>query len=133
MPISRIQFEPSHDDNQVYDLSDYAIDFSITPNPQTGKPAGKPEIESFTITVTRDSEQDASYFMKWLKDPTTAQSADIVFYDQNRRVRAIKIQDAFLMDYQQRSINPGYIIEVFVLSPMEITLDGVVFKRKKKS
>lgn len=131
MPISEIKFEAPG--GVSLELTDYCIDFAIIPNPQTGQPAGKPEIESFSITVTRDSAADVPFFTKWLNDPNTPQSADIVFYDQNRRIRSIKITNAYLMDYSQRSVNPGQIIETFLLSPMEITLDGVTFKRKKMS
>ena len=131
MPITNRKFEPQNSD-VVYDLLDYDINFAVILNPN-GLPAGKPEIESFTLRVTRDSESDNSFFTKWLNDNTTAKDADIVFYDQARRIRALSMKNTFLIDYSQASPTPGQIIETIELSPMQVTLDGVTFKRKKAS
>ena len=130
MPITRMTLEPQAG-NQQYDVLRYHVSWDQSVHTKTGEPSGEPEIESLTVIIARDSEKDDSFFCKWQFDSTRTEDAFICFYDQKRLIRKMPIKQAFLVGYAQECDDPGEIRETLEMSPTEIVLDGVAYKRKK--
>lgn len=129
MPITNRFLEPQADGRRD-EITSYSLDVDQNFDNRTGKPTGRPTLSHLTIRITRDSEEDAPFYVEWQFDPTRTENLDITFYDNNQLKRSIKIKDAFLVSYNQDSNEPGTIEETLVLSPQSIEVDGVTFDRR---
>lgn len=108
----------------------YHIDFDQDYDRRTGKPVGRPVLNQLTVSITRDSEEDAPFYVQWQLEPASQQNLDICFYEDNQLKRSIKIKEAFLTGYTQSSNEPGTIEETLVLSPKSVEVDGAEFTRE---
>ena len=129
MPITGIFLEPAKEDRKDQVLN-YHIDFDQRVDDLTGQPIGRPVLTTFTIVIRRDSEPEADFYINWQLDPTLKENLDICFYNNNQLKRSIKIEDAYLVSYNQDLKTPGVIEESLTLSPYRVQIDGVTFDRK---
>lgn len=129
MPITDIFLEPQGSDRQDRVLS-YNIDFDQNIDDRTGKPVGRPVLTQLTVRITRESFPAAPYYVKWQLNPTQQETLDISFYENRQLKRTIKIQNAYLVGYNQGNNQPGTIEETLVLSPQSLQLDDTTFDRK---
>lgn len=129
MPITNIFLEPGAEERRDPVLS-YHIDFDQRMDDRTGEPVGRPILTQFSICIRRKSEEEAEFYINWQLDPTLQQNLHICFYDNQQLKRSIKIQDAYLVSYNQDCRQPGTIEETLVISPQKVEIDGVVFDRK---
>lgn len=129
MPITNRFLEPSAE-NRRDEITHYNIDFDQDYDRRTGKPVGRPVLNQLVVSITRDSEDDAPFYVQWQLDPATKQDLDICFYEDNQLKRSIKIKEAFLIGYTQNSSEPGTVEETLILSPKSIEVDGTEFTRE---
>lgn len=129
MPITNIFLEPAKEERKDAVLN-YHIDFDQRTDDRTGKPVGRPILTQFSIRIRRDSEPEADFYVNWQLEPTLQQDLDICFYDDNQLKRSIKIQEAYLVSYNQDCREPGSIEETLVISPQKVEMDGIMFDRK---
>jgi hypothetical protein len=129
MPITNIFLEPAKEERKDAVLN-YHIDFDQRTDDRTGKPVGRPILTQFSIRIRRDSEPEANFYVNWQLEPTLQQDLDICFYDDNQLKRSIKIQEAYLVSYNQDCREPGAIEETLVISPQKVEMDGIMFNRQ---
>ncbi len=128
MPITDIFLEPSSEDRQDRVMT-YHIDFDQRIDDRTGRPIGRPVLTQFAIRIRRDSEEGAPFYVNWMTEPTQQESLKISFYDDNKLVRFINIENAFLVSYNQDCSDAGSIEETLIVSPQRTEIDGVSFER----
>lgn len=127
MPITDIFLEAGdRKDRLMY----YHIDFDQRIDERTGKPVGRPVLTQFSLRIRRESEVAVPFYIRWQLDPTMQQDLDISFYDNHQLKREIKIENAYLVSYNQDNNQPGYIEETLILSPEKVEIDGETFDRK---
>lgn len=127
MPITDIFLEAGDRKDQV--LS-YHIDFDQRIDDRTGKPVGRPSLTQFSIRIRRESEPAAPFYVEWQLDPTQQENLDICFYDNHQLKRSIKIEEAYLVSYNQDNHEPGAIEETLIISPRKVEIDGTPFDRE---
>lgn len=129
MPITDLYLEPSGKKNRDRVLS-YHIDFDQRIDNRTGKPVGRPVLTQMSVKINRDSEPSEPFYIEWQLEPTKQVDLDISFYDNHQLKRSIKISRAYLVSYNQTCTQAGNVEEILILSPDEVDIDGVPFKRK---
>jgi hypothetical protein len=129
MPITDIFLEPASTDRKDQVLS-YHVDIDQSIDPRTGKPVGRPALTQLSIRIRRESEPEVDFYIKWQLEPTQLEDLDICFYDDHQLKRSIKIQQAYLVSYNQDCKEAGAIEETLVLSPNKVSIDGHEFDRK---
>lgn len=129
MPITDLYLEPSGEDRRDRVL-DYDIDFDQRIDERTGKPIGRPVLTQMSVHIRRESEPSVPYYIEWQLDPCLQQDLNISFYDNHQLKRSIKVSKAFLISYTQKCTDPGSVEEIMILSPEEVEIDGVSFRRK---
>lgn len=128
MPITKRVLEPVGE-NRSDEIRHYNLDVDQGFDQRTGKPTGRPVLNQMTINITRDSEEEAPFYIQWQCDPSTTKDLDIGFYDGTQLKRSVKIRGAYLIGYSQDSSEPGTVDETLVLSPASVETDGVKFSR----
>ena len=130
MPITKITLEPqSGGDRQDHILS-YSIDFDQNFDRQKGQPIGNPTLNGLRISIERDSEPKSAFYLEWLLQSTKTGSVDICFYDKDVLKKTIKIEDAYLVSYDQSCSEPGSLQEVLEFSGGTVTIDDVKYNPK---
>lgn len=127
MPITRLTLEPKSDTSRKDEILGYNIDFDQSMNSRTGKPTGSPILTSMTVRIARESEEDVPYYLKWQLEPGQTEDLDICFYDHLQLKRTIKIENAYLVSYNQDCNEPGRIEETLIISPQKLTMEGEVY------
>lgn len=128
MPITDIYLE-TDDCEQRYPILNYLIDFDQRIDERTGIPVGRPFLTQLSVRIRRNSEPAEPFYIDWQLEPTKKVNLTIAFYDTNQLVRTIKIDDAYLVSYNQECTTPGTIEEAMIISPEELSIDGVLFRR----
>ncbi len=129
MPITNRFLEPNGGDRRD-EIHHYNIDIDQDFDRRTGKPVGRPVLNQMVVSITRDSEENAPFYVRWQMEPSETNNLDICFYDNNQLIRSIKIKEAYLVGYTQDSSEPGTIDETLILSPKSVEIDGEEFKRE---
>lgn len=129
MPITDIYLEPTSTDRRD-EVKSYRIDFDQRIDDRTGKPVGRPILTQFTVRIRRESEKNVPFYVDWMLDPTKKESLTISFYDNDKLIREIKINDAYLYSYNQNCSEAGAIEETLILSPSRTEIDTIPFDRK---
>lgn len=129
MPVTDIYLEPSGAGRRDRVMS-YHIDFDQRIDDRTGKPVGRPVLTQLSVRIRRESEEDVPFYIDWMLEPTKLVDLDISFYDDAKLVREIKINQAYLVSYNQDCSEPGAIEETLILSPNRTEIDTVPFDRR---
>jgi len=129
MSITRLILEAESDSNRADEILSYNVDFDQRFDDRTGKPIGRPVLTSMTIRITRESDSDAPFYVKWQLSPAQTETLDICFYDHLQLSRTIHIEDAYLVSYNQDCSDPGRIEETLIISPQKVTMEGEIYDR----
>ncbi len=129
MPITHLYFESG---DRKDEIKSYSLGFDQDSNERSGKPVGKPMLTHVTLVIERDNEEDVSFYVEWQTKPTDFKDGKICFYDGNQLKRSISLTGAFLVSYDQETSIPGTVLETLVISPQNITVEGVEFSREDK-
>lgn len=127
MPITDVFLEV---DSRKDRVMNYTIDFDQRIDERTGKPVGRPVLTQFAIRIRRESEAPVDTYIKWQLEPTMTKDFEICFYDNHQLKRQVRVKGAYLINYNQYCLEPGYIEESLALSPDQVDVDNEHFDRK---